>query len=976
MRHLYLIIFSIVFCFLGGNSYAQVAAISGPTTLCPSPGGTTYSDATPGGVWTTSSSIVAVVGSSTGVVYAISPGTTTLSYTVPVLGTATMTISVQNSPAVYSVFGGGIFCYGSSGAGVGLINSSAGINYQLYVGGIPSGITVSGTGAALMFGMFTTPGIYTVVATDAVTGCMANMSGGAAVAVDTSKTISGHSLIITPDSFCGPAHFHIDICASPSGTYKLVSYYGDGTFDTTTLVLGANDIFHPYTASGSYHIKQVLYQGTTATDSVFYTHDYLYCHELPVNFFYDADGDGVYDAGEHAFKSPITVAIDSNGIPVDTLTVISGLYYKAHGLPGTVYGFRVVSTTYGITSPLSGVIYDTVQPFTNTYTAKYFGISCLGVPGFDLVTTQDTRVGRHANLGDLLISNANCTSVDATVTLTFNPAYHMIWGYPTPTSTTSTTATWYFSAVDFSALQTISYFLDVSPGTWFMPGDTIRSSVDVTTTGVGETDTVNNHLTWVDTAKASFDPNDIRATPEGSKILSCQEMEYRVRFENTGNSMAHNIAVLDTLSPYLDAHSLKVQVASHIMNMSLIQDGGYNVVKFDFPDINLLDSSHHGQYDGMVVYKIKTKPGIADGTVINNYAGIFFDDNEAVMTNIAQNVTGIDPITGPSSLCSGSTITLANATKLGVWSSSSTNATVSKGVVTGVSAGTANISYTTATSCATHSATKTITVNTSSAPSVTVSTTANPGNIVCTGESVTLTALPTGGGSVPTFLWNINGINVGTGPVYSFRPASGDAAKVTLSSSNPCATVTTVTSATTTFTLMDPVVPRVTLAADPGIVVNEGTSVTLTASVSGGGAAPAYEWSVNGTPVSGATLPSFTSSAFANGDEVLCTVDNTDACGYNSFNSVVMHVAPDNVQPVQLTNEVALYPNPTSGSFTVKNGVGAQLRIVDMLGREVVSRSLASSSEMVNISSLAAGSYIAQMTMGNGEKKNVRIVKE
>ncbi|MCX6208500.1 MAG: T9SS type A sorting domain-containing protein [Bacteroidetes bacterium] len=58
-------------------------------------------------------------------------------------------------------------------------------------------------------------------------------------------------------------------------------------------------------------------------------------------------------------------------------------------------------------------------------------------------------------------------------------------------------------------------------------------------------------------------------------------------------------------------------------------------------------------------------------------------------------VTGITPITGAASVCIGSSITLANTTTGGVWSSIAGRATVNaSGVVTGTSAGVATIRYT------------------------------------------------------------------------------------------------------------------------------------------------------------------------------------------------------------------------------------------------------------------------------------------
>ncbi len=67
-------------------------------------------------------------------------------------------------------------------------------------------------------------------------------------------------------------------------------------------------------------------------------------------------------------------------------------------------------------------------------------------------------------------------------------------------------------------------------------------------------------------------------------------------------------------------------------------------------------------------------------------------------------------ITGPLGVCVAASITLADATTGGTWSSSNTNAIVSGGIVTGVTAGAGIISYTVTNICGTISAIKAITI--------------------------------------------------------------------------------------------------------------------------------------------------------------------------------------------------------------------------------------------------------------------------
>ena len=119
--------------------------------------------------------------------------------------------------------------------------------------------------------------------------------------------------------------------------------------------------------------------------------------------------------------------------------------------------------------------------------------------------------------------------------------------------------------------------------------------------------------------------------------------------------------------------------------------------------------------------------GVSGGTAIITYSvGGAGCKSVAIVT-----VTNAALITGLSSVCAGSTLQLSNATTGGAWTSSNPGvATVgsSTGIVTGVSASTATISYNIASGC---SLTKTITVNPVPAAITGAAT-------ICLGSSATL----------------------------------------------------------------------------------------------------------------------------------------------------------------------------------------------------------------------------------------------
>jgi uncharacterized repeat protein (TIGR01451 family) len=167
-------------------------------------------------------------------------------------------------------------------------------------------------------------------------------------------------------------------------------------------------------------------------------------------------------------------------------------------------------------------------------------------------------------------------------------------------------------------------------------GDTVNSNFAITPI-IGDMDTIDNAGIIVDTVRSSFDPNFVDVAPDGCISSAPTNLQYTIGFENTGNDTAFNIYILDTLAASLDPSTFKVVGASAYMNLTKIKSGAQTILKFDFPGIMLLDSSHHDLCNGVIIYNISSRAGLADGTQVGNRAGIYFDTNPVVMTNTSMN---------------------------------------------------------------------------------------------------------------------------------------------------------------------------------------------------------------------------------------------------------------------------------------------------------------------------------------------------
>lgn len=133
----------------------------------------------------------------------------------------------------------------------------------------------------------------------------------------------------------------------------------------------------------------------------------------------------------------------------------------------------------------------------------------------------------------------------------------------------------------------------------------------------------------------SYDPNDKRGFPLGWKdahyIERGQDLEYMIRFQNTGTDTAFLVVVQDTLSTLLDPASVRPGPSSHPYTWELDFKG---VLTFTFPNILLVDSfKNEPASHGYVMFSVAQQPDLPLGTVIENTAAIYFDFNDPIFTN-------------------------------------------------------------------------------------------------------------------------------------------------------------------------------------------------------------------------------------------------------------------------------------------------------------------------------------------------------
>jgi len=306
-------------------------------------------------------------------------------------------------------------------------------------------------------------------------------------------------------------------------------------------------------------------------------------------------------------------------------------------------------------------------------------------------------------------------------------------------------------------------------------------------------------------------------------------------------------------------------------------------------------------------------------------------------------------VTGSTGVCLGSSITLTDAAIGGAWSSSNLNASVTGGVVTGITAGLDTISYTVTNSCGTAVAIKAISINTiAGAGAITGSST------VCVGGSINLTDAITGG------VWSSSGpdATVSTGGLVTGLSAGIDTIRYT--ASNGCG------SATTTKLIAIISAPYAGSISGASTVC-EGLTIDLSDAVPGGAwsSQDASVATVSGGVVTGVT---------AGVDNITYSV--TNACGTVSAVHSITVLSPEEcntgVNPVNkgAAAELKVYPNPNGGTFSLSLlsdiDEPVHVTITDVLGQKITELSIMTNKEVQITLNQAAGVYMVTATTGNG----------
>jgi hypothetical protein len=304
-------------------------------------------------------------------------------------GTCTAPSAISSSsatigtiPTAFNVTGGGSFCSGGSGVAVGLSGSQTGVNYQLFLAASPVGSPVAGTGSALNFGNQTTPGTYTVVATNATTGCTANMTGSATVNVNPTPTLFN---VTGGGSFCsGGPGVAVGLSGSQTGVnYQL--FNGASPVGSPVAGTGSPLNFGNQTSPGTYTV--VATNATTSCTATMTGSTIVTINPTPGLFTvtgggsFCSGGTGVA-VGLSGSQTGVNYQLFNGASPVGSPVAGTGsaLNFGNQTAAGT-YTVIASNTTTSCTATMTGSAVVTVNPTPTAFSVTGGGSFCSGGAG-------------------------------------------------------------------------------------------------------------------------------------------------------------------------------------------------------------------------------------------------------------------------------------------------------------------------------------------------------------------------------------------------------------------------------------------------------------------------------------------------------------------------------------------------------------------------------------------------------------------
>lgn len=350
--------------------------------------------------------------------------------------------------------------------------------------------------------------------------------------------------------------------------------------------------------------------------------------------FYDSNNNGIQDPGE----SPASY----KAVQVGNSTVYTNVngMYSIQKLPGT-YTISMVNpgTGYAISVPASGSYSVNASAMGQVYGGNNFGL--WADPQFADLSASISHISTVTPgfpvMNHLSYCNNGVAPSSGQFTIYWDPMLAISSGSvfspaPTTFNAAGNSATWNISTI--APGQCGYIYMNAPAPQSLVLGTPVFTSVVITP--LTDSNPGNNIDTLHQVVVGSWDPNDKQGVPAGigpNGIVSPNtRLTYTIRFQNTGTAPAVNVVLIDTISTDFILENFQMHASSHNYNVQV--DQANRVIRWTFNNIMLPDSlSDPLGSIGFVNFSIDPNLNQPDGTVLNNFADIYFDFNEPIRTN-------------------------------------------------------------------------------------------------------------------------------------------------------------------------------------------------------------------------------------------------------------------------------------------------------------------------------------------------------
>jgi uncharacterized protein YjdB len=975
---------------------ASPAAITGTTNACI--GATsTLSHTTTGGTWVSSNTGIATIDASSGVVTGVAAGTVAITYNISATCFKTTSFTVKALPTSFggsaSICQGGTSTLSSTPVGGTWTSSDVSVAMINSISGIATGVSVGN--ATITYTI--TNGCYRT-AEVTVNPLPSSITGGNAVCIGSTISLSnstsggswlsGNVARATVDTFSGV------VTGVTAGTVTISYVLSTGCRSTIVVSVGTM----PAAITGTLS----LCAGNTTTLS-------------------STTGGGTWSSSD--------VAVASTGSGTGTSTIVSGVNTGTAGISYTVTGCSQIAVV-------------TVNAGPGSIT----GSSSLCV-GSNTTLTAATSGGTWTSGSSAVASVGSATgivtgSVSGVTTITYRTSATCFSTYTvtvisTPTAITGTMGV----CVGFTTALSHS----TTGGSWSSSNTTV-ATVDGSTGVVSGLATGTSTITYTISdgcyKTATITVYGLPPAIGGTAVL-CQSSATTLTNTLSGGTWSSSntsVATVGTSSGMVSG----VSGGTATITYRVTSTGCYNIKEVTVnalpATISGLSSICAGAPDTLsntttggtwtssapAIVAIGSATGIASGVNAGNAIISYTLSTGCRRTfNISVNALP-SSISGSLLLCVGNTTTLTSATAGQTWSSSNTSvatvgsATSTTGLVSGVNAGSAVISYTNAAGCYRIA---NVTVN--------AALPANVGeNVVCVGQSIALTNSTTGGtwtssvaakATVGISTGIVNGIAVGTTNItYSTGGGCSSITQVTVNAAPAVITgtlsvcvgqTTTLSDATSGGSWISGNTAKATVNTSTGVVtgVSAGTVIITYYFSTGCYKTTSITVKANPASIAGATSVAIGSSVtltntspsgtWSSSNTAIATVGSLSGVvnGINTGSVTITYRVPStgcySTQSMTVDTVVArpfvagatngqtkvfsIYPNPTSGTIYVNTATEGTFVIYSVDGRAVVTRELITGSTQVQLPTpMAAGMYLCRFTDTAGNINTTRLVFE